>query len=274
MAQIDVSERAYERRLHSSTRWALSEGERFFKGESEVQQALEAIAAKLDALGIAYTVVGGLALSAHGFRRFTEDVDLLVTRDGLKQLQQALIGHGYRPPFEGSKNLRDTEHGVRIEFLVTGAFPGDGKPKPVAFPDPASVSVRIDGVSYLNLETLVELKLASGMTAPGRMKDLSDVSELIALLKLDAAFAEKLNPFVREKYAEIWRAMASAQKRFVRVWRASPETEAQLQSMLADGVAVDLEGTSGDTQLLVTSDPAVAAKHGLVDEDLLWNQDP
>ena len=53
------------------------------------------------------------------------------------------MGLGYIPPFTGSKNLRDTEHGVRIEFLIAGEFPGDGKPKPVAFPDPAEAGVEI-----------------------------------------------------------------------------------------------------------------------------------
>ena len=48
----------------------------------------------------------------------------------------------------------------------SGGFPGDGKPKPVAFPDPAGASVDIGGIRYLSLEKLVELKLASGMTNP------------------------------------------------------------------------------------------------------------
>ena len=68
--------------------------------------------------------------------------------------------------FAGSKNLRDTELGVRIEFLVAGQFPGDGQPKPVAFPPPEQVAEDFDGIKYVNLPTLIGLKLASGMTAP------------------------------------------------------------------------------------------------------------
>ena len=63
------------------------------------------------------------------------DVDILVTREGLSVIHAKLDGLGYVPPFSGSKNLRDAEHGVRIEFLIAGEFPGDGKPKPVAFPN-------------------------------------------------------------------------------------------------------------------------------------------
>jgi len=58
-----------------------------------------------------------MALFAHGLRRFTEDVDILITREGLKIVHQHLDGRGYVPLFTGSKNLRDTEHGVGLNFF-------------------------------------------------------------------------------------------------------------------------------------------------------------
>ncbi len=146
---------------------------------------------------------------SHGFRRFTEDVDILVTPEGLRETHQQLEGLGYVAPFKGSKQLRDAETGVRIEFLVTGQFPGDGKPKPVAFPDPDSAGIVINGIRYLRLEKLIELKLASGMTNPGRQKDLADVQELIRVLKLDENFASKLDPYVRDKFAELQKGLQS-----------------------------------------------------------------
>jgi hypothetical protein len=53
-------------------------------------------------------------------------------------------------------------------------------------------------------DKLRELKLASGMTNPGRLKDLADVQELIRVLQLPLEFAEGLNPYVRAKYSELW----------------------------------------------------------------------
>lgn len=144
---------------------------------------------------------------AHGHCRTTADVNVLVTPEGLKALHGKLEGLGYVVPFAGSRNLRDTETGVRIEFLVSGGYPGDGKPKPVAFPDPASASVRIQKMAFLRLETLIELKLASGMTNILRAKDIGDVIALIQQLHLDAELADRLNPYVREKYLELWRAV-------------------------------------------------------------------
>jgi hypothetical protein len=62
----------------------------------------------------------------------------------------------------------------------------------------------------LTLEKLIELKLASVMTAPHRLRDLADVQELIKIRQLGADFAERLNPYVRDKYLELWNAVASA----------------------------------------------------------------
>src|SRR5262249_19261474 len=173
----------YEQRLNANPRWALMEGSMHFEKESKVYESLLKITKRLDALGVSYALAGGMAMFLHGYRRFTEDVDILVTQESLALIHERLEGSGYLPPFQGSKNLPDTENGVRIEFLVTGGYPGDGKPKPVTFPDPANVSTVIEGIKVLNLPTLIQLKIASS-TAPGRRKDLGDVQELIRLMQL------------------------------------------------------------------------------------------
>jgi hypothetical protein len=198
---------AYEERLGGDPRWALTEASRFFEGKGAVQETLRRVTARLDELGIPYVVAGGLALFAQGYRRFTEDVDLLVTPQGLKKAHEELEGLGFVVPFTGSKGLRDARTGVKVEFLVTGQFPGDGKPKPVRFPDPESVAVTKDGIKYLRLDSLVELKLASGMTSPDRLRDLADVLELIRILNLPKGFSERLSPYVRGKYQELWQSL-------------------------------------------------------------------
>jgi hypothetical protein len=198
---------AYERLLADRLDWALREGSMHFEEKSAVYRTLREIAQRLRDLDLPYAIAGGMALFAHGFRRFTEDVDILVTRQGLEELHRRLEGVGYVPLFAGSRALRDAESGVRIEFLVTGEYPGDGKPKPVAFPAPEAASIEKDGVRWLSLPSLVELKLASGMTSPGRLIDLADVQQLIRILRLPADFAEQLQPFVREKYAEMWKSV-------------------------------------------------------------------
>jgi len=180
---------------------------RFFMKDDPVNQTLQAITKHLRQLQIPHCVAGGMALVAHGYDRTTIDIDLIVTEEGLAAIHRNLEGHGYLPPFEGSRNLRDTATQVRIEFLVTGKFPGDGKPKPVAFPDPATEGLEIGGIRYLSLPTLIELKIASGMSAPHRLKDLADVQELIRVLRLPRDFKDRLNPYVWKKFDELWTAI-------------------------------------------------------------------
>jgi hypothetical protein len=180
---------------------------RFFTMDDPVHRTLRKISAKLDELGIAYAVAGGMALGAHRYIRATVDVDIVVSPEGLQAVHEKLEGLGYVRPFKNSRNLSDVETGVRIEFLIQGQYPGDGKPKPVSFPDPASAAIAIDGVRYLPLPVLIELKLASGMTNPARLRDLADVQELIRHLKLPAEMAERLNPYVRARYLELWDAI-------------------------------------------------------------------
>jgi len=282
----------YEELLNRDPRWALSEGSRHFEENSAVFKALHKIASRLKEIGIPYTVIGGMALFHHGLRRFTEDVDLLVSKSDLRIIHDKLAGLGYLPPFPHSKHLRDTQLGVKIEFLTTGEFPGDGKPKPVSFPEPLSVSFEADGVNYITLSKLVELKLASGMTNAGRLKDLSDVLELIKVLNLPLDFANQLDPYVQGKFKELW---SEGRKRYVMTWRnksltaeatsiedmirmlrsANDRSAAdQLDQMRMDGVLLDDNGGVGDNYArLVTMDPQVAEKYGLVEESEYWEGD-
>src|SRR4051794_33590445 len=147
------------------------EATRFFQGEADVQHALEKIARLLEGAGIPYAILGDMALNAYGYRRVTESVDVLLTREGLEAFKAKHLGLGYVPKLPGSKGMRDTENGVSIDVVLAGEYPGDGLPKPVVFPDPATTAVRGERAALLPLAKLIELKLASGMSAPHRLKD-------------------------------------------------------------------------------------------------------
>jgi len=91
--------------------------------------------------------------------------------------------------------------------VLAGLYPRDGKPKPVVFPGPAAAAERGARTALLPLPMLIELKLASGMTAPHRLRDLADLQELISILALPREFAGQLDEFVREKFVELWRSI-------------------------------------------------------------------
>jgi len=118
------------------------------------------------------------------------------------------------------------------------------------------------------------------MTNAGRMKDLSDVLELIKILNLPANFADQLNPFVRAKYLELWN---QGKKRYETLWRnkwltseaktiddmiASLRAAADdLDEMRKAGVTLEDNGGVGDDYAtLVTTDPEVAKKFRMEEE--------
>lgn len=200
-------------KIISSPVSAYEEGLRFFLGQGMLNETLRRIVKDLENHEISYNVVGAVALNNYGYRRFTEDINLLLTGEGLEIFRNELVGRGYRPAFGGAtRKFRTTQENVTIEIITAGEFPGDGKPKPVRFPNPNESAIEIDGIKTVTLEKLVELKLASGITAPHRLKDLADVQELIKVKNLDAVFAEKLDPFVREKFLELQKSVAEAEK--------------------------------------------------------------
>ena len=115
----------------------LRESSDFLMGRGAVWETLARFARRLEEEQIPYVVMGAMALNAREHHRVTTDIDVVVTADARRRIHELLDGRGFRPPFEGSRNLRDTTNGVKIDLVLAGDFPGDGKEKPIAFPDPS-----------------------------------------------------------------------------------------------------------------------------------------
>jgi hypothetical protein len=158
----------------------------------------------LDADGLPYAIIGAFALLEYGHQRVTANVDLVMRDDHLQEFKRRHLGKGYAERSPGTGKLLDTEFGVNIDVLTTGRFPGDDKPKPIAFPDPATTAVRGERFSLLPMARFIELKLASGMVAPHRGKDLVDIQELIRSAHLSQEVSLILDPWVRDKFLELW----------------------------------------------------------------------
>ncbi len=178
----------------------------FFMERSPIHEAMRRLSSTLKEMNLSFAIAGAMAANMHGHRRTTADVDILIGRDALQRFKTEWIGRGWVDKFEGSKGFRDTLNDVDIDVLIVGEFPGDGLPKPVAFPEPDSIAVVSDEIPYVSLKTLIELKLASGMTAEHRIKDMADVIELVRVNELSRSYADELDPYVRAKYQAMWRA--------------------------------------------------------------------
>jgi hypothetical protein len=252
----------YSRQLRENKEWGMNDASLFFEGKGKVHETLNRLTRKLAELQIPYAIVGGLSLFEHGFPRFTEDVDLLVTKESLLRIHEALEGLGYLKLFAQSKNLRDTTTGVKIDFLITGGFPGDGRPGPVSFPDPETVSENHSGKSYASLPTIITLKLASGITGGiNRAKDFTDVIELIKSLQLSRDFVTKLHPYVQSKYLEMWDGLRGSAKYVKFIEPKDPNSLAA--AMAADGILPE----EGRPNVWITTDARLAKKYDMHDYD-------
>jgi len=205
MSTLNQTRGTIHKRKDRSFRDVLMLADDFFMNEGVVFETMKRMAQRLHDEGISYAVIGGLALAAHGYVRMTLDVDILLTPKGLADFREKIVRKGYVADFPGAaKSFRDAETKVKIKVITTGEFPGDGLPKPVSFPDPEGQTVEEDDVLILNLEKLIELKLASGLSATHRMRDLADVQDLIIALDLPLELQDKLDKSVQTEYQRIW----------------------------------------------------------------------
>src|SRR4051812_20169984 len=75
----------------------LKEIDMFFQKNDPVHQTLRRLVKRLEKAGIPYAVVGAMAVNYHGARRTTDDVDVLVTKEGLERFRNDLLPKFYKP---------------------------------------------------------------------------------------------------------------------------------------------------------------------------------
>ena len=85
---------SYEERLQGEYGRVLREASAHFAGASGVYRTLLNLVRRLEEEGIPYAVIDGMALGRHGYARMTEDVDVLMTADGLANFQARCVGKG------------------------------------------------------------------------------------------------------------------------------------------------------------------------------------
>jgi hypothetical protein len=175
----------------------LKEISRFFEGRDEVHKTMRRVVKRLEKAKIPYAIMGGMAVNAHRHRRTTGDVDVLLTKEGLDEFRKRFVPKYYEPLAGRSRRFIDRVNQITIDFLVTGMFPGSGKPGPVAFPEPMLASEVIQNVRVIELTMLIQLKLAAH-----RYQDFADVVNLIVAHDLDESFAGRLHSSLRRDYIE------------------------------------------------------------------------
>lgn len=156
-------------------------------------ESIERVARALNDAGVPFIVVGGLAVVAHGYGRFTQDLDLVLKLqpDAIRRAFGALATLGYQPRvpvtaegFADAKqrsqwiaekgmtvlNFHSDEHReTPVDLFVTEPFDFEQEFASATIEDIAPrVPVRI-----VRLATLLRMKQQAG-----RPQDLADVAEL------------------------------------------------------------------------------------------------
>jgi hypothetical protein len=178
---------------------------RDFVHSHDIAAALEALRRRLSQEGIPFAVIGALALRHYGYVRHTEDIDLLLTPDGLEKLLATLVGRGLVPRGVGlRKSLREVEHEVSIDVVTSGEHAGSME-SPVVYPSPeSSAFVEVAGLRLPTLKALIEFKIASGVWGH-RTQDLADVQRLIRINGLAESFVERVSPPLRQTFLDLLR---------------------------------------------------------------------
>src|SRR5437870_1015660 len=118
-----------------SFREGLKQLDMFFQGKDPVHKSMRRLAKRLEKAKIPYALVGGMALYFHDYRRATNDVDLLLTGEGLTEFRQRFVPKNYKTTPDRERRFVDKTNEVMVDIRVTGGVPGMGTPTPIRFPD-------------------------------------------------------------------------------------------------------------------------------------------
>ncbi len=154
--------------------------------------------------GLAFLVIGGHAVIAHGFQRGTEDADILACKDERAIWLQLVESLGYRVFHDGGSFIQfeapdSSEWNLDVMFVAAETFARLRTAAQPAQLEGASVSVP-------SLEHLLSLKVHALKHGHGLrvLKDMTDVAELLAANRVDPKAAWVRALFERHGDPEIY----------------------------------------------------------------------
>lgn len=267
----------FEYRLDVDLQLALREGSLYFERAGSVWKTLRRMTTRLDELEVPYAVVGSLAMFHHGYRRFTHNVNLLVTAADLTAVAERLSG--FQRMGGRSKQFIDEETGVSVLFRLEADPPGGAAWRQVRFPHPLESIETNGGIPFVSLPTLISLKLAAGLSNRDRLRDIADVQEMIKELCLVESLAIELHADVRDEYAAMCRSIDDHAGPFLLLWDWASEARpmcieqmislsgcriAEIEAMQRDGVQLyEPRPYYENAAVLVTNNRVVARKYDM-----------
>lgn len=139
---------------------------------------------------VSFCLLGGRSLPFYGYRRFTEDVDILVSdkdKDKLAKIPPGVLSdHSRIQPFRVWIMKDSSNNKTKVDMLFSSDKAGAG----ITFGDPQKISHDVNGIPVINLYDLIRVKISSGLSG-NRDEDLKDVRELIKANDLSASYMKE-----------------------------------------------------------------------------------
>lgn len=170
--------------------------ERMIRAVEKVRERLMRATAALEQAGIPYAVAGGNAVAAWVSRvdeaavRTTQDVDLLIRREDLERVKEALSAAGFVYRHAKSVDMFLDGPDAKARDAVHIVFAGEKvRHEYVEAAPKVDETERDPQFNVLSLDALVRMKLTSF-----RDKDRTHVRDLIDVGLVDASWLDRLSP--------------------------------------------------------------------------------
>jgi predicted nucleotidyltransferase len=141
---------------------------------SRLGRQIAEAAAALNAAGVRFALIGGLALASHRVVRATQDVDLLSDADKADEIEAELLKLGYRCLHRSADAANYIRGDERLDFLYAH--------RPVArrlLADAVELRTPLGELRVVSAEGLIGFKLQALVNDPHRTQDLEDIRALL-----------------------------------------------------------------------------------------------
>ena len=180
--------------------------DRMNRAVERIQQRLERTVATLTEAGIPFAIVGGMAVRAwvaqadEAAVRTTRDVDIMIDRDDLPAVIEAMEAAGFRHRHVKSIDMFLDGPDAKARDAVHILFAGE----PVRSDDPVpppnlSETTTINGQPAVNLDALVRMKLNAF-----RRKDQMHLIDMIDVELIDRSWVDRYPPPLARRLRELF----------------------------------------------------------------------
>ena len=141
---------------------------------SRLGRQIAEVAAALNAKGVGFALIGGLALASHKVVRATQDVDLLSEAERADDIDALVTRLGYRCLHRSADAANYARGDERVDFLYAS--------RPIArhlLATARELKTALGDLRVVSAEGLIGFKLQALVNDPSRTRDLEDIRALL-----------------------------------------------------------------------------------------------